>query len=109
VLGCADVDAEEAEAIGYINNVLDDAAAEDFVRDLAGRIASFPPVAVAEAKRSVDAASGDMRAGYAVEASGFRAALAQPVARERMQRVLELGGQTADVEEADLLDLLDEL
>jgi enoyl-CoA hydratase/carnithine racemase len=109
VLGCADVDAEEAEAIGYINNVLDDDAAEDFVRDLAVRIASFPPVAVAEAKRAVDAASGDVREGYAVEASGFRAALAQPVARERMQRFLELGGQTADVEEGDLLELLDEL
>jgi enoyl-CoA hydratase/carnithine racemase len=109
VLGCADVDAEEAEAIGYINNVLDDDAAEDFVRDLAVRIASFPPVAVAEAKRAVDAAFGDVRAGYATEAAGFRTALATPVARERMQRFLELGGQTAPVEEEDLLDLLDEL
>ncbi len=109
VLGCADVDAEEAEAIGYINNVLDDDAAEDFVRDLATRIASFPPVAVAEAKRAVDLASGDVTAGYAAEAAGFRKALAEPVARERMRRFLELGGQTPEVEEEDLLDLLDEL
>lgn len=109
VLGCADVDAEEAEAIGYINNVLDDDAADDFVRDLAARIASFPPVAVAEAKRAVDAAFGGRTAGFAAEAAGFRAALAEPAARERMQRFLELGGQTAEVEEGDLLDLLDQL
>lgn len=109
VLGCADVDAEEAEAIGYINNVLDDAAAEDFVRDLAERIASFPPVAVAEAKRAVDAAFGDVRVGYAAEAAGFRTALAEPVARERMQRFLEIGGQTPDVEDDDLLDVLEQL
>jgi enoyl-CoA hydratase/carnithine racemase len=109
VLGCADVDADEAEAIGYINNVLDDDAAEDFVRDLAVRIASFPPVAVAEAKRAVDAAFGDRTAGFATEAAGFRAALADPAARRRMTRFLELGGQTAEVEEGDLLDLIDEL
>ena len=44
-----------------------------------------------------------------VEASAFRAALADPVARERMQRFLELGGQTPEVERGDLGDLLDQL
>src|SRR5690606_10261048 len=109
ILGCADVDAEEAEAIGYINNVLDEDAVEDFVLDLARRIASMPPVAVAEAKRAVDAAIGAVDAGYATEAAGFRAALAEPIARERMSRFLEVGGQTPDAELGDLLDLIEEL
>jgi enoyl-CoA hydratase/carnithine racemase len=109
VLGCSDVDAEEAEAIGYINNVLDDDAIEEFVLDLATRIASMPRVAVAEAKRAIDAAFGDQAVGFATEASAFRTALAEPVARQRMARFLELGGQTADVEEGDLTDLLDQL
>ncbi len=109
VLGCADVDAEEAEAIGYINNVLDDDVVEEFVQDLATRIASFPPVAVAEAKRAVDAAFGDRVVGFATEAAGFRTALAEPVARQRMARFLELGGQTAEVEEGELTDLVDQL
>src|SRR4029453_8841551 len=41
ILGCGDVDAEEAEAIGYINNLLDEGAIEEFVLDLATRIAAF--------------------------------------------------------------------
>ena len=109
VVGCGDVSADEAAAIGYVNRVLADDQIEDHVRHLASRIASMPPAAVAGAKRAVDAASGDPTAGFAVEASAFRAALADPVARERMQRFLELGGQTPEVERGDLGDLLDRL
>jgi len=109
ILGCADVDAEEAEAIGYINNVLDEDAVEDFVLDLARRIAAMPPVAVAQAKRAIDAASGDVDAGYATEAAGFRTALVEPIARERIARFLEVGGQTPDAELGDLLDLIEEI
>jgi enoyl-CoA hydratase/carnithine racemase len=109
VLGCADVPAEEAAAIGYVNSVIAEDDIERFVRELATRIAGMPPIAVAEAKRAVDAASGDRAAGFAVEAAGFRAALADPTARDRMQRFLELGGQTPSVEQGDLVDLLEQL
>jgi len=109
VLGCADVPAEEAAAIGYVNRVIAEEHIETFVRDLATRIAAMPPVAVTEAKRAVDAAFGDPAAGFAAEAAGFRAALADPAARDRMQQFLELGGQTPDVEQGDLLELLDRL
>lgn len=109
VLGCADVSAEEAAVIGYVNRVLDADDAERFVRTLAIRIAAMPPLAVTEAKRAVDAAFGDPTRGFAVEAAGFRAALAEPVARARMVRFLELGGQTPDVETGEIEPLLDEL
>jgi enoyl-CoA hydratase/carnithine racemase len=109
VVGCHDVSADEAVAIGHVNRVLDDDRIEDHVRQLAARIASMPPEAVAGAKRAVDAAVGDTTAGFAAEASAFRAALADPVARDRMRRFLELGGQTPEVERGDLRDLLDRL
>jgi enoyl-CoA hydratase/carnithine racemase len=109
ILGCADVDAEEAEAIGYINNVLDESAVEEFVVDLATRIAAMPPDAVAHAKRAVDAAFSDPAPGFVVEANGFRATMPAPAARERMTRFLELGGQTVEVESGDLDDVIDEI
>jgi enoyl-CoA hydratase/carnithine racemase len=109
IIGCGDVDAEEAEAIGYINNELDEDTIEEFVSELATRIAAMPPVAVAQAKRAIDAAAGDPIAGFATEAEGFRVALAEPVARQRMARFLEIGGQTPEGEDDDLLDLLEQL
>lgn len=109
VLGCADVSGTEAAAIGYVNRVIDDDAIEADVRALASRIAAMPPVAVAAAKRAVGVAHGDATEGYAAEANGFRASLADPVARERMQRFLELGGQTRDLETGSLDALLDHL
>jgi len=109
VLGCGDVPAEEAAAIGYVNRVIAAKNIVRVVRDLATRIAAMPQVAVAEAKRAVDMAFGDTTAGFAAEAAGFRTALAAPAARERMQRFLELGGQTPDVERGDLIELLDRL
>jgi enoyl-CoA hydratase/carnithine racemase len=109
VLGCADVPAEEAAAIGYVNRVVAEDAIDDHVRTVASRIAAMPPEAVAGAKRAVDTAVGDTTPGFAAEASAFRAALADPLARERMQRFLELGGQTPEVERGDLSDLLDRL
>ena len=109
ILGCADVDAEEAEAIGYINNVLDESAVEEFVVDLATRIAAMPPDVVAHAKRAIDAAFSDPAPGFVVEANGFRATMPAPAARERMTRFLELGGQTVEVESGDLDDVIDEI
>ncbi|HEY8217731.1 MAG TPA: enoyl-CoA hydratase/isomerase family protein [Acidimicrobiia bacterium] len=109
VLGCGDVPADEAAAIGYVNRVIAEDRIEGHVREVATRIATMPPAAVAGAKRAVDAALGDTTAGFVAEASAFRAALADRVAHERMRRFLELGGQTPGVERGDLGELLDRL
>ncbi|MCJ7439820.1 MAG: enoyl-CoA hydratase/isomerase family protein [Acidimicrobiia bacterium] len=108
VLGCGDVTGSEAAAMGYVNRVLAGEEVEPFVRRLAIRIAAMPIAAVAGAKQSVDAAVGDPTEGYVAEAAAFRAALADPEARERMARFLERGGQTREVER-DLGALIDGL
>ena len=109
VLGCGDVTGTEAAAIGYVNRVIADDRIEAEVRALAARIAAMPPVAVAAAKDAVGLAHGDPTEGFAAEATGFRASLADPVARARMRRFLEVGGQTREVETGLLDDLFEQL
>jgi enoyl-CoA hydratase/carnithine racemase len=108
VLGCRDVNGEEAAAIGYVNRVLGDDEIEGFVRDLAARVASMPPNAVAAAKRAIDGGLPDPDPGYTIEAAAFRATRADPEATRRMRRFLAVGGQTRDGER-DVEALLDRL
>jgi len=108
VLGCADVSGDEAAAIGYVNRVVSDDDIEDTVRALATRIAAMPAHAVAAAKRAVDAALPDPTPGFVVEGQAFHEARQHPDARRRMQRFLEVGGQTRDGE-LDVTSLLDRL
>jgi len=96
VLGCSDVTAEEAAAIGYVNRVLPDDELVPFVRALARRIAAMPPVAVAGAMEAVSAAFDDD--GFTIEGNRFQETLGEPEARARMQTFLEVGGQTRDGE-----------
>ena len=53
ILGSDDLDAVTAERWGYLNRALQPMELDTFVDNLALRIASFPPEAVAHAKRSV--------------------------------------------------------
>jgi enoyl-CoA hydratase/carnithine racemase len=98
VLGCADVDAESAVAMGYVNRVLADEDLEPFVTALAERIAAMPPEAVRLAKDAVDRASTPPDAGLIEEQDRFNEAVALPAARERMRAFLARGGQTREVE-----------
>ena len=98
VLGCGDVDAEEAAAIGYVNRVLGDDELMPFVRALAERIAGMPPEAVRLAKEAVDCALPDVVPGLLAEGDRFNESVALPGARARMREFLERGGQTRDVE-----------
>jgi enoyl-CoA hydratase/carnithine racemase len=108
VLGCADVTGDEAAAIGYVNRVLADDEIEGFVRALATRIATLPPLAVGAAKRAVDAALPDPTPGLIVEGAAFREARLDPEAARRMRQFLEVGGQTREGERTveTLLDRL---
>ena len=108
VLGGADVDAALAERWGWVNRTLADDELWPFVDALASRIASFPPHAVAAAKRSVDQALPDPVPGLRTEEWLFSQTLLEPSAVERMEAFLALGGQTREVE-LDLPALYDRL
>jgi len=98
ILGCTDVPADLAERWGYLNRALPPAELRPFVAQLARRIASFPASAVAFAKAAVNAADPTIEAGLIEEAHLFNLSLATPEAQARMQRFMEVGGQTPEVE-----------
>lgn len=101
ILGCRDVDAETAEAWGYVDRALPPDELRRFVDKLATRIASCPLTAISAAKRAVDVAldeQTDLANGLRVEDQLMREALAQPAARERLQAILDAGAQTREFE-----------
>ncbi|MGA9278229.1 enoyl-CoA hydratase/isomerase family protein [Ilumatobacter sp.] len=98
ILGCDDIDAQTAEAWGWVNRVLPADAITGFVDRLVARIASFPPHAVAAAKAAVVRAETGIVDDLLQEGAAFNATLADPETRAAMQRFLEIGGQTPDGE-----------
>lgn len=108
ILGCDDVDAALAERWGWVNRALPAGELWPFVERLSGRIASFPPHAVAAAKASVLRAEKEVVADLLAEAVLFNGTLSEPAARQAMQRFLAGGGQTRDGE-VRLGSLIEEL
>ncbi|MGA2321775.1 MAG: enoyl-CoA hydratase/isomerase family protein [Solirubrobacteraceae bacterium] len=98
ILGCNDIDADLAERWGYVNRALDENELHPFVDALARRIASFPPDAIAHAKAAVAAAEPDIVPGLLDEAHRFAQRATDEEAITRMQRFLDLGGQTREFE-----------
>lgn len=98
VLGCDDIDAATAERWGWVNRVLLADEIDAFVDRLAGRIAGFLPHAVAAAKASVVRAELGVESDLLAETVAFNATLADDETHVRMQRFLDLGGQTPEGE-----------
>ncbi len=99
ILGGVDLDAATAERWGYLNRAFEDETAMDtYVDDLARRIASYPPQAVALAKAAVNGAEPPWSQGLVEEAYLFQQLLRTPEATAAMQTFLELGGQTREGE-----------
>lgn len=99
VLGCEDFPADLAERYGYLNRALPPDELGPFVERLAHRIASFPPESIALAKASLDATMELPTAeGLLEEAHRLARSVATEAAQRRMQRFLDLGGQTREVE-----------
>ena len=94
ILGCDDVDAELAEAWGWVNRALPADALWPHVERLAARIASFPAHAVAAAKASVLRADKEIPADLLAEGAAFQGTLYGPGTRAAMERFLANGGQT---------------
>jgi enoyl-CoA hydratase/carnithine racemase len=98
ILGCDDVDAETAERWGYVNRALPEDELRPFVDELAERIASFSPEAIAHAKAAVAAAESDPVPGLLDEAHRFNTTVTLPDTRARMDAFLAAGGQTPEME-----------
>lgn len=108
ILGCADFDADLAERYGWVNRALPADEIGRFVDDLARRIASYPAEAIALAKESLNRSDLGLVEGLIDEAHSFNQTLATAPAQARMQRFMEIGGQTAEGEK-NLDDLLAKL
>jgi len=109
ILGGIDVDAVTAESWGLLNRALPLDQLRPHVTALAKRIASYPSVAVAAAKQAV--ANSDtlsLHDGMLEEAFLFQQTLRDPEARRRMERFIEVGGQTRDAEK-NLIETIDKL
>ncbi len=98
VLSGNDVTAEEAEAIGYVNRVLPSDQLRSHTARVARRIAASPRLSIAQAKQAVDAALGPVEPGLLAETQAMMACSATGQHVPLMQRFLDAGGQTREVE-----------
>ena len=99
VLGADDVDGETAERWGFLNRAMSGDSLSAYVDALATRIASFPPAAVREAKRAVNASvERSLDEGLKYESYLFQVLLRDVDAQPSMLQYLDAGGQTRDVE-----------
>ena len=98
VLSGNDVTAEEAAAIGYVNRVLPADQLRAHTAQVARRIAASPRLSIAKAKQAVDAALEPVEPGLLVETQSMMACSATGQHVPLMQRFLDAGGQTRDVE-----------
>lgn len=101
ILGGDDFSAEEAERYGWINRALPPAELPAFVERLARRIASFPALALQEAKRAIQAVSdGTTEGDLLIEQRAFDRLMGDPRSerKPRMDRFLARGVQTREGE-----------
>ncbi|WP_419926005.1 enoyl-CoA hydratase/isomerase family protein [Candidatus Poriferisocius sp.] len=98
VLSGNDVTAEEAAAIGYVNRVLPSDQLRAHTAQVAGRIAASPRLSISKAKQAVDAALGPVEPGLLAETQAMMACSATGQHVPLMQRFLDAGGQTRNVE-----------
>ena len=98
VLSGNDVTAEEAAAIGYVNRVLPTDQLRAHTAQVARRIAASPRLSIAKAKQAVDAALGPVEPGLLTETQAMMACSATGQHVPLMQRFLDVGGQTREVE-----------
>ncbi|KAK4508619.1 hypothetical protein PRZ48_002358 [Zasmidium cellare] len=99
LLGGEDFSATQAEQFGWINRALDAKDLGPFVENLARRIASFPPHAVAHIKAAVNrGAQSSLPAGLLAEAHESDLCVASDVTRGRVGEGLKLGMETFEGE-----------
>jgi enoyl-CoA hydratase/carnithine racemase len=101
ILGGDDFSADEAERYGWINRALPPAELAPFVARLARRIASYPALALQEAKRAIQSVSDSAtESDLLTEQRAFDRLMADPRSERvpRMKRFLARGVQTREGE-----------
>jgi enoyl-CoA hydratase/carnithine racemase len=101
ILGGDDFSADEAERYGWINRALPPAELAAFVSRLAHRIASFPALALQEAKQTIQSVSdAAIEADLMTEQRAFDRLMSDPRSERvpRMDRFLARGVQTREGE-----------
>lgn len=99
LLSSDDIRGDLAEAYGYVNRSLPDAALDDFVDTLATRIASFDKWAIANTKRLVNAASLPPDVEIAAGWDACMKSITRAAAQQRIRTLLDRGFQKpGDVE-----------
>ncbi len=109
LLGAADFDADEAERYGWINRALPDAELDDFVAELARRIASFPADAVRATKRVLNELTLPAADTFRADAKRFQHFVASDTVKARMATLFGQGLQTRGDLELDLGDRIGRL
>ena len=102
ILGGDDFSADEAERYGWINRALPPTEIATFVARLARRIASYPALALQEAKRTIQSVSdATTAADLLTEQRAFDRLMSDPRSErvERMNRFLTRGVQTREGEQ----------
>ena len=91
LLGADDIGGDLAELWGYVNRSLPDEELDDFVDNLARRIASFDKQALAATKHLVDVASLPPDSAIVPEWRALLDALGRPAAQKRLQQLMDRG------------------
>jgi len=108
-LGGGDIGGDLAVAYGYANRVLPADELRPFVANLARKIASYPPQAIADNKANILLAEPPVEAGLLDAHRRFSALVGAPEFDRRVEAFIAAGGQTASGELADPSDLADRL
>ncbi|WP_397452985.1 enoyl-CoA hydratase/isomerase family protein [Pseudomonas sp. NA-150] len=101
-LGGDDFDADTAAQYGWINRAVPDAQLEELCMTLARRIASFPASGIAHVKAVVDQVSPAHPAALINESQRFGADMNSAQTLERVQWMMDNGGQVDSLMEREL-------
>lgn len=107
ILSGRDVGAEDACALGWVDEVLPHDAVAARVTDLATRLATAPPESIVAVKRVLDASLTGLDVALTAESAEFVRLTDAGYHREPMTRFLAAGGQTRAAERGPIDPLLD--
>jgi enoyl-CoA hydratase/carnithine racemase len=102
ILTSQDVDAELAEKYGWINRALPDSELDEFVADIAQRIAGFPADAVTAAKAAVNEITVPIPVNVRGDAALFQRLVRSDSVKQRAGLLFEQGFQTRGPVELEL-------